>query len=82
MTPTTILSYSNQNLTIIVQQFLTIKTKFERWYTKVTAFVGGLGLLEHLVKVFLELGVPFDELVDEDRSDSHPQNVLPRICHK
>lgn len=48
-------------------------------YTNVSALVGSLGLVEHLIEVLFELFVPFHELVYEHHTQSHAQHVLPRI---
>lgn len=47
--------------------------------TKITALVGGLGLVEHLIKVLFELLVPFHELLYEHYTETHAQHVLPWI---
>lgn len=51
----------------------------EETCTKIAALVGGLSLFEHLIEVFLELSVPFDQLVYEHDPKTHSQRVLPRI---
>lgn len=48
--------------------------------TKVSSFVGGLGLLDDIVEVLLQLLLPLHELGGEDDADAHPQHVLPWIC--